>query len=146
MYDLNEFQPTSHFKAVNASRFFLDRANPSGQTAKLLGHRVLIYRVEMELYRAQSGLLLADHWKHGSYVFKVMAVGPGGWAKHTGKKGKAIWTWLKPEVDVNDFCVSYHWKTAPAHPSWIQPTYLDNVDGSGRIVLDCRFIEASWKE
>jgi co-chaperonin GroES (HSP10) len=110
---------------------------------RLLGNRVMLRRIEIDERPHASGLFLADPYGKGSYMFTVLAVGPGRWLKHP-KKDKKVF--IRPEVQVGDVIFSTHWNDASVYPSWHQPHYLDGVDGHGRVILDARFCHCSFPQ
>jgi co-chaperonin GroES (HSP10) len=110
---------------------------------RLLGNRVMIRRVETSEIQTASGLFVADPFKRGEIIFEVLEVGPGRLLRHP-RKNKSVF--ISPEVSKGELVLSRHWFDASLHPSWHQPEYLDNTDGSGRIVLDARFCIAAWQK
>jgi co-chaperonin GroES (HSP10) len=109
---------------------------------RILGCRVLLVRIE-ENWTHSGRFLLPDTYQHGSVQFRVLAVGPGEWVK-IGKKR----IWIPVEVAPGDCVISRHWVQAqdPRNATWHQPQFLDNVDGSGRVIVDTRFCELLWKQ
>lgn len=107
---------------------------------RILGCRVLLVRIEENI--THSGrFVLPDTYKHGSVMFRVLAVGPGEFVKQ-GKKR----LWIQPEVTPGDCVVSRHWTQSnePRTETWHAPQYLDDCGGAGRVIVDVRFCEISW--
>jgi co-chaperonin GroES (HSP10) len=129
------------------SRFYVNIPSEQGEdlskepVARLLGCRVLLLRAIKGDRQGQAissipGFILPDTYQHGYNTFTCLAVGPGEWVKCKKKR-----LWIEPEVRPGDYCVSQHWTQTTMHPHWHPPVYLDEVDGRGRVILDCRFVE-----
>ena len=133
---------------IEQSRFYIDPSailnGDESPVGRLLGNRVLLRRAESEMVQSDGGIWLRDHYKHGSPIFKVLAIGPGGYVKQFNKRGKFRLVWIEPQVFPGDMVLSYHWTAASEHPDWIQPQYLDDAGGAGRVVLDARHIVLRW--
>jgi co-chaperonin GroES (HSP10) len=153
MEKLIPFPELDHIRSTSPESYLggIDRASIQYPPFKgrLLGCRVLLQRMEENI--THSGrFLLPDTYKHGSVMFLVLAIGPGEWVhKKTGKfvgESRKYHLWIKPQVKPGDCVVSRHWLQAedPRCKTWHKPEYLDNCDGSGRVIVDCRFLEVSW--
>lgn len=125
----NEMTSSPYINAVPVKK--ASPVNPM----RLLGNRVLLLRIEVEDQKS-GGIHLADTYKKGSVIFRVLAVGPGRWIK----KGRK-YVWISPEVKPGDVVGSHHATDATLHPDWHIPHCLDTADGRGRVALDSRFCE-----
>jgi hypothetical protein len=122
----------------------------SRPTLKPAGNRVLLLRLDNNQHEfsmpdgSRRVFELRKTYATGgsdSVVFRVLAVGPGGYEKRPTKRGFK-WVWVVPSVKPGELCLSYHWYSQGENiPS---PHYLDNADGSGRVIVDSRLILASW--
>lgn len=118
---------------------------PNEPVGRLLGNRVLLLRVLKGDRQGQEvskipGFVMPDLYMKGYNAFMVLAVGPGEWVKRKKKR-----VWIQPQVEPKEYTISNHWSQAADHPTWHQPEYLDEVDGRGRVIVDARFLEISWK-
>ena len=148
-FDSVEAVPFMLTETVQRARFYMTvptgGVQPEGApVARLLGNRVLLLRIlrgDGGMQRSDVGLYMPDTYQKGYNTFKVLAVGPGRLEKRREKM-----VWVQPEVEPGDFCISNHWAGASEHPEWHQPVWLDAYDGSGRVILDARFINSVWRE
>lgn len=116
------------------------------------GNHVLLSRIEATEHEIEmpdgTKKFLALHRTYAtggnaSVIFRVLAVGPGGYVKGPRKLGGWQWVWCQPEVEPGDLCVSFHfYQQEEGGP---QCHFLDNVDGTGRCIVDCRVILIKWK-
>lgn len=132
---------------VKNSRFYVNPPYAGMDTAaepvaRLLGNRVMLLRVLAGDRQGEikNGIVMPDTYQLGYNTYVVMAVGIGEWVKLKKRR-----VWIQPECSVGDYCISNHWARATEHQGWHMPVYLDGVDGRGRVILDARFAELTWK-
>lgn len=141
----SQFVESSQDATESPARFYVNRVDresdlDSEPVARLTGNRVLLFRENIDLTQLPSGLYARDLYAHGSRLYKVIAVGPGTWTRHYNRRNKFKWLWVEPDVKIGDIVVSNHWTDAAAQPAWFQPQNLDDSGGSGRVIVDARFI------